>query len=149
MNLFDWVLTPFSASYVIIASILLGVAVVTFGSHTHLVSRPLGWFLLSISLWALTAALDMASVSYSAKLFWSKIEYIGIFSSPVFLFQFFYPFTTAGKTLSPKAIGMLWIIPILTILLAFTNEWQFLEVTWRFTTMESGFGLPVLSFICC
>jgi signal transduction histidine kinase/DNA-binding NarL/FixJ family response regulator len=84
----------------------------------------LGYLIVSVAIWTFTTALDMASISLEGKVFWSKIQYIGIYSTPGFLFLFIYYFYKNNKPLNKKAMVFVWLIPVLTIIFAFTNGWH-------------------------
>jgi signal transduction histidine kinase/DNA-binding NarL/FixJ family response regulator len=105
-----------------ITSILIGVAIVVFSRKNGRIGIMLGLLISAVALWTFTTALDLASIALEGKIFWSKIQYIGIFTTPGFLFLFIYYFYSNNKPLSKTKIFLLWIIPIITILLAFTNE---------------------------
>ena len=124
MNFNDYILSTFSLLNLIITSVLIGVAIVAIGRKIGLTGNMLGFFMLAVALWTFTTALDLSAVRLEDKIFWSKIQYIGIFSIPVFLFLFIYYFFSNEKTFSKKYLLLLWIIPIITMLLAFTNEYH-------------------------
>jgi hypothetical protein len=100
------------------------VAIVVFGRKKSRSGNMLGYFISAVALWTFSSALDLASVPVEGKIFWSKIQYIGIFSTPGFLFLFIYYFYFYNKPLPKTKLFLLWIIPIITILLAFTNEFH-------------------------
>lgn len=124
MNIYNYTLSYFSLTNLIITSILIGIAIVVFGRKNGRTGNMLGLLISAVALWTLTTALDLASVSLDGKIFWSKIQYIGIFTTSGFLFLFIYYFYSYDKPLPKTKMFLLWIIPIITILLAFTNEFH-------------------------
>ena len=124
MNINNYTLSYFSLINLIITSILIGVAIVVFGRKNGRTGNMLGLLISAVALWTLTTALDLACVSLDGKIFWSKIQYIGIFTTPGFLFLFIHYFYSYDKPLPKTKLFLLWIIPIITILLAFTNEFH-------------------------
>lgn len=85
-----------------------------------------GWpmFLLSValSIWAFANSLEAAAVSRSLKIFWLKVACSGTQTSPVFLLLMAAEYTGHGKRITPRFTAMLFIVPILIIILAATNE---------------------------
>ena len=75
-----------------------------------------------IFIWALCAGFEAAAISRDLKIFWAKIEYIGAYFSPPFLFLFSQFYTNRKFKLLPYRIVALFIIPITIIFLALTNE---------------------------
>ncbi len=119
-----YTLTIYSNINLIITSILIGFAIVVASRRNSLSGKMLASLIVSIAIWTFTAALDTAAINLEEKIFWSKIQYLGIFTTPGFLFLFIYYFYNNNVPLNQKKQVLLWIIPLLTILLAFTNEWH-------------------------
>ena len=46
---------------------------------------PLGLLMLAVAEWSFALTFESTAATIPAKVFWSKIEYLGITSSPVFL----------------------------------------------------------------
>lgn len=122
----QYTLTIYSTINLTISSFLIGFAIVVASRRNSLSGKMLAFLIVSVAIWTFTAALDAASVNLEQKIFWSKIQYIGIYTTPGFLFLFIYYFYNNNVPISRKKLVFLWIIPILTILLAFTNEWHLL-----------------------
>ena len=57
--------------------------------------HDLAFLMAAVSEWALTAAIEAAAVNVPVKILWSKIEYIGITSSPLLIFLFALGFSKA------------------------------------------------------
>ena len=88
MNINNYTLSYFSLINLIITSILIGVAIVVFGRKNGRTGNMLGLLISAVALWTFTTAFDLASIALEGKIFWSKIQYIGIFTTPGFLFLF-------------------------------------------------------------
>jgi len=84
--------------------------------------RSLAVLMASVFVWSLTAALEAAAPDAATKVLLSKVEYIGIATVPILMFLFALRFLQSGQTLKKGLAAALWIIPIATIVLAFTNE---------------------------
>jgi len=86
--------------------------------------RSLAFLMAAVSEWSLAAAVEAAAVSVPAKMVWSKIEYIGIASSPLLIFLFALGFSKSGIRLTIVKKVLLWTIPAATFFLAATNEFH-------------------------
>jgi diguanylate cyclase (GGDEF)-like protein/PAS domain S-box-containing protein len=83
---------------------------------------PFAWAMLGISIWSLTYGLEVYYPSVSAKLLFINIEYIGIAIIPVSLWFFALEFTGRGHLIHLRNKILVWIIPILALLLVWTND---------------------------
>jgi len=83
------------------------------------------FLILSIALaeWSFTYGMEILSSSLAAKTMWAQFQYIGISIIPVGWFLFAQAFSGNEKWDSLKRIFFLCIIPVITILTAFTNQW--------------------------
>ena len=97
--------------------------------------------MLAVTLWALATGIETASVSTEAKIFWSKVQYIGIAPTPVFFLTFILEYTNQEHLLKRLPKLALWIIPILTFLLAATNELH--SLMWTSYTRIPGSNLMI------
>lgn len=82
---------------------------------------PFAWTMLSVSIWALMYALEVFLPTLPGKLFAVSLEYIGIACMPVFLFFYAFDYTGRGHLLTSRARALVWLIPSLTLLFAWTN----------------------------
>ncbi|MCB9420964.1 MAG: PAS domain S-box protein [Ardenticatenaceae bacterium] len=122
----DWQFTSYSIFNFLIAGLTAAVAYISWQRRHVTGGRPLFWLMTAVSFWMLVAGVEAAAVQIPDKVFWSKIQYLGIQSSPVFLFLFALQFAECDNCLSRRLQKILWILPITIILLAFTNEYHHL-----------------------
>jgi signal transduction histidine kinase len=78
--------------------------------------------MLAITEWSIANGLDFATVGMQAKIFWSKVSYIGVASVAPLWLLFTVQYTRHEHWLTRRASLLLWIIPILIIGLAATND---------------------------
>ena len=97
--------------------------------------------MLTVTIWALATGIETASVSTEAKIFWSKVQYIGIAPTPVFFLIFILEYTNQEHLLKRLPKASLWVIPILTFLLAATNELH--SLMWTSFTRIPGSNLMI------
>ncbi len=85
-------------------------------------SHELAFLMIAAGIASLCLIFETAALSVNEKIFWSKLEYIGCVTTPVFYLIFILRFTGKDKYLSPKHIRLLFIVPAITVALAMTNE---------------------------
>ncbi len=72
--------------------------------------------------WAVSTGFEAAAINQPLKVLWSKISYIGAFFSPPLFLLFSLLYTNRQYSLTHTKIALLFIIPLMMIGLAFTNE---------------------------
>ncbi len=85
--------------------------------------RPFVGFLVTMAFYLIGYALKLGLPGLEEKLFGMRVEYLGVPLSPVFWFLLCLSFTGYEPTHRRRYLT-LFIIPVITILLAFTNSWH-------------------------
>ena len=98
---------------------------------------------LSVSEWALTYAMELASRELPAQILWAKAQYLGIASVPTLFFLFAATYAQAQRILRSKRLWMIWIVPITCLLLVWTNEYH--SLIWT-RISQQDFGTHVMAF---
>ncbi len=78
--------------------------------------------MLSMSLWSACYGAEILASDLEIKLIWAKLGYIGIVSLPVFWLLFSLTFSGYVERLQPQRRRLLWILPMLTLGMVWTNE---------------------------
>ncbi len=84
----------------------------------------LALLMLAVVEWAVVVALEQAAVGQSAKVLWSKLEYVGTNSVLALFLIFVLRYTRRDTWLSRPKVALIWAIPVLNIIMAATNEWH-------------------------
>lgn len=84
--------------------------------------KVFGWLMLSLAVWSFMAALEDGSLDYAFKITCSKLSYLGIATSPALLLVFALAYSRQVNWLKPYKVALLWIIPIISLGMAMTNE---------------------------
>ena len=84
----------------------------------------LSLLMLAVAEWAFINIFELTAVGIPAKVFWSKVSYIGITSAPPLLLMFISEFVNHDRWMTRKNLLLLWLIPVVTLLMAITNEWH-------------------------
>ncbi|NOU48706.1 MAG: response regulator [Bacteroidales bacterium] len=85
-------------------------------------ARELTWLMISSGIWSFWIIFETASLTADWKIFWAKLEYTGAVTTPILYLIFALHFTGRIKAISKKYILLLSILPLITLVLAFTNE---------------------------
>jgi len=78
------------------------------------------------SIWALTDALEHAASTLSLKIFWSQMGNFGSSTTAVFFLLFTLSFAQHNKYINKRFIYLIFAIPVITIILVFTNSFHHL-----------------------
>ncbi|MGE3274800.1 MAG: histidine kinase N-terminal 7TM domain-containing protein [Vicinamibacterales bacterium] len=82
--------------------------------------------MLAIALWCLTSALHALTDPLPLRIAISKVQYIGIAAVPTLWFVFASEYARARWSEDIVLRVALWVLPVVTVLAAFTNEWHHL-----------------------
>jgi PAS domain S-box-containing protein len=103
---------------------------------------------LAIMIWSIGYALEIAGANLSTKIFWGKVQYIGIVSVPLLWFIFAYNYASRDKRLTHRAMMLTAIVPGITLVLAFTTDlhgliWQDIgiQTAANFSALQVSHGL--------
>lgn len=117
-----WQISSFAITYFVSAALVLGV--ILFSSR-HIQVRGARYFIyitLSVELWTLFMGLEYGVVEPAWKILFGKIEYLGIATIGITWLMFALNYTRREKWLTPRNTGLLFVIPVVTLLAVFTNE---------------------------
>jgi PAS domain S-box-containing protein len=115
---------PYAIPLIITAAISVGLAL--YSRRRHLTTGS-GWFallMLAVSVWSLSYALELSSDELAGKLFWSKVEYLGIAIIPTLWLAFALQYTGRERWLTRRNGLLFSIEPIFILLLVWTNEFH-------------------------
>jgi len=138
----SWQFTPYWIP--LIATGGLAITIAIFIWHKRKVPGGISFSLLmfSLAIWTLAYALEMSAGVLSGKIFFAKIEYIGIVTIPLAWFTFVLEYTGREDWLSKRNLAILASIPIITLFMVWTNELHHLH--WLTNTLDHSEGFSVL-----
>jgi len=117
-----WQITPFASTFFLSAALILGVLFVAF---RHINVRGAQYFIflaLSVEVWTLFTGLEYAVVEPWGKILFGKFEYLGSATVGPTWLMFALSYNRKEKWLTRLNIIFLLVIPVITVILAFTNE---------------------------
>ena len=115
---------PFSIAYAIagILSLLSAAAVMERKSNPG--HRQFALLMLSLSIWSFSSIFEAGALSVAGKLTWSKFQYLGAVTISPLWFLFTAEYTNQKKFLKNFPRYLIWLIPSITLILAFTSEYH-------------------------
>ena len=84
-------------------------------------ATPVVWVMLAVIIWSLGYVLQFTSTTLSGQIFATNIQYLGIVTLPVMWFAFSLEYTGHDKWLTRRNLFLLAIVPLATVVLAWTN----------------------------
>lgn len=108
----------------------------------ELVVRWFGYLLFSIGTWSLSYGFELSSTTLEQMLFWQNIEYLVIVLIPAFWLLFILKFTGRDRYINTKNFIWIIIIPIITLLLVWTNNFHHLY--FKTVSIDSSGSFPLL-----
>ena len=120
------------------ASAFLAAGVALFAWHRRVSSWKTSFVLLMLAVaeWSLAYALELTADQLLVKLFWAKVEYLGIVVAPVAWFIFSVRYAGQERWRSFRSLVLLSVIPALTFVLAASNEVH--RLVWAQTSLRQA-----------
>ena len=117
----------FAFAFLFTAIISLLVAVAALRRRSVPGSMVFALLMSAAAEWSFFGALEAMAVELNAKVLWAKFEYVGIVSVPLLWFIFALQYSQSPRWLMRRRnLVLLWVLPVITALLAWTNEWHHL-----------------------
>ncbi len=130
-----WSYTPYSLAPLLAALSTGALAAYAWGRGTR-TGRLFALFTLAACIWALSYALEILGADLATKLFWAKAAYIGVVAVPLTWLAFTLQYTGREKTLRPRLMGLVSIIPLATLLLVLSEGAH--HLIWSSTWLENS-----------
>jgi len=124
--------TPFLAASVLISLVL---AVYMWRQRRAPFAAPIALLMALVALWSFGYILEISAPTLEQKIFWAKIEYIGIAFMPLVWLAIALSYTGSTRWLRGRRLALLAIVPVLTVLSAFTNAQH--HLLWRTIELET------------
>jgi PAS domain S-box-containing protein len=98
----------------------------------------------AVTAWSLSYGLELANVDPTYEFLWARLRYLGVVSVPVIWLLFALQYVGREDWLTPRNIVLLSIVPLLTLLLVWTNNHH--HAIWRTRTLVSEDGFSFFSY---
>ncbi len=145
----NWQFTPYIIPLLLTVALGGVVAMSAWKRRNMPGTYPLFWMAIAAGAWALFHALEISSLDIQLKLIFSNIEYISIVSIPVLwvLFALDYSGLDHGRHSRFETLMLLSIVPTITLILVWTNQWHglmrqaiSLDMSGPFSTISKAYG---------
>ncbi len=120
----NWQFSAFSITLCFSAIFALWLAFVSWRRRSIPPGNYLALLMLAVAEWSLAYALETAAVSSPAKIFWAQVGYLGVHGVPTLFLILALRYSQQDRWLTHRNLILLWIVPLLTITLAATNQWH-------------------------
>jgi signal transduction histidine kinase len=140
----DWQFHPYAVPLFVGAAVMLGIAATAIRRRSAPGAGVLVMFSLSLIFYMVGYAFELGSSKLSDILFWMKIEYLGIAPGPALVFILILTYTNNRRFLTFFACMMLFTIPAITLILAWTNSYH--EWIWQDPQLENWGRYYVIKF---
>lgn len=134
----------YSIVFMVNIALVVVFAFVAWGRRATPGAKPFALLMLAVAEWVAAVIMEAAVVGMPDKVFWSKVEYLGIASAPVLWLMFAVEYSRHKHWLTRRNLILLWIEPVITVLMAVTNEWH--RLLWSDITPAPGSGGAVLIY---
>jgi len=121
--------TPYTIILLTAAAMTAFFAVYGFTRSRSPVALPFAGLAVVATFHALGSAFELASADLAGKIFWTRIEYIGIVFIPVFWLLLTARYSGKDKDLTKTVLGSMIFLSTLTLTLNYTNDWHHLYYT--------------------
>ncbi len=137
-----WQLTPYSYVLLVVAAISAALLFYAWRRRGTTGAQTLALLMAGVCIWAAGYAFELSGAELSTKIYWAKVEYIGIASVPVAWLAFALQYTGREGRLTVRNLALLSALPLVTLLLAWTNEAH--ELVWSSTRLGQEGPFPAL-----
>ena len=137
-----WQVTPYSYVLLVAAAISAALAFYAWRRRGTPGADALVLLMAGLCIWTAGYALELSGPDLSTKIFWAKVEYIGIATVPVAWLAFALQYTGRERWLTGRNLALLSALPLVTLLLAWTNEAH--GLIWSSTRLDEDGPFPAL-----
>ena len=121
-------------------------AIIAWRRRPAVAVEPFAQAMVCMAIWTFTYSIELFSQDITTKLICTQIEFLGIIGVPVFFLRFTVEYTGNQHLLTLKTRMLIWILPLVTLIIAWTNSFHHLMWTHE-TLIESPVGLKLLDLI--
>ena len=115
-------MTPYIFLLLIPPIISAVIAVVAWRRRSVPGARALAWLMTAATVWAVAYVLELFSGDVAGKLLWNRVVYVGYAATPLAWIVFALDYTGRGSWLTRRNLALLAIVPVLTVVLVWTNS---------------------------
>lgn len=140
----DWQFTPYAIPLFVNLAIMGGIVVTSWQRRSSRGAMALLLLALASGFYIGGYILEIGSTSPATVLTWLKLQYLGVATAPVFLLMLALHFSDQQRFLVTPVYALLFMIPVMTIAFAFTNEYH--HLIWQITELDRSDGFTKTLF---
>lgn len=137
-----WQPSPYSYLLILVAVVAAALALYAWRRRGTPGAAALVALMAGVFVWSVGYAFEIAVDDLPAKIFWAKVEYLGIVSVPLAWLAFSLQYNRPEGRLTGRRLALLAAIPLVALLLVWTNEAH--GLIWTATSVDET-GPPVLA----
>ena len=137
--------TIFVIILILNAALASAIAILLGRKHPAPGRNAMQWMLAGLAVWAFGYAMITVFPSVEAKIFWLRIENLGILTVPAFWFLFTVQYAQMDKWLNKYTAVFFFVIPFISLILIFSDRWFHLYYSFVRPVSETGGPLAVES----
>jgi len=118
--------TIYSAIFLLTSGISFLVAILAWQRRRVKTAMELFFLMCFAGIWTFFVMFETAATTLNNKILWSQLAYLGAVSTPVLYLLFVLRFTGKDRLVKPWSVILLFVIPVITLLLTFTNHLHYL-----------------------
>jgi diguanylate cyclase (GGDEF)-like protein/PAS domain S-box-containing protein len=126
INQMNYILTPYAIAQFITAIVSSVVVIALWKRRFERGGFALFFLFVALTEWAFCIGMESAAVTLPLKIAWSQWAYIGTQSSSVLIYIFALKYSKKTREISKTKIALLFMVPVIIILLAATNQYHHL-----------------------
>ena len=106
-------------------------------------SSAFSWMMLAVALWSLSSAMHILVADRDARILIAKLQYVGVAPIGVLWLLFASEYSRMAWTADRLLRSIVWLVPVLTLVLALTNEQHLLQWS-SIDEMETAAGIRLV-----
>lgn len=118
--------TPYAGIYLATAVITIVAFALAWPRRQTPAGAYLSYMMVAITGWNLAVGMEALAAAPETKFFWSKIEYVGSNTAIALFLVFSLAYDRRYEWLPWRRQIWLWLLPVLNMIIAFTNDWHLL-----------------------
>jgi signal transduction histidine kinase/CheY-like chemotaxis protein len=119
-----WSLSPIAAIYFFATIVAFATSVYVWTRRNTLGATYLCALMAAVGWWAMWDGMGETTADLHQRIVYAQLSHLGIQFVPLLLMLFIAQYTRQDKWLTPRRILLLAAVPILTLLIVFTNDWH-------------------------
>lgn len=133
----DWQYTPYTLLLLAASAVAVGIVLYVWRRRREAPGAGMVILMLvAVFAWSLGYAFELGESGLGLKVFWAKVQYLGITTVPAAWLVFALRYTGRDRWLTRRNLALLAALPLLTLALVWTNEAH--GLIWSRTTLDDS-----------